>query len=266
LKTWKHAPFFGLQHALMHGLGLQVMLPIHVPVQSDWNVVMQVKPFTQHEPSGGHGLGVHDEPAKGDEFVGQRSPNPTVEHAPVKLLQHTRTHGLGLHVVLAIHWPLHAAWTVCVHVVAPCWQHAPNGGQGLGLHDVAPVGWNHPGTGQTEPPKTWQTLVDVLQQTTVGGTQLFTEAQVLPTPCHWPEHAACDCTIVHTGWPAAFTVQHAPHVGTQITGGRHVPPAVYTSSGPTHWLGLVTVHVPAHVSQHAPLGRHGLGVHDWPLK
>ena len=110
-------------------------------------------------------------------------------------------------------------------MTAPVRQHAPSG-QGLGVQEGKLP--NQP-EGQLLPPKVLHTPVVRLQQVTKGGMQLLTEAQVEPTPCHmaWkPVQAAWFRTIVQTGVPAALIVQHAPHVGMQMAGGRQVPPGV----------------------------------------
>lgn len=80
--------------------------------------------------------------------------------------------------------------------------------------------------GQTLPPKAWHRPEVALQQMTMGGLQLLTEAHVTPTPCHTPVQRVCAATIVQMFTPVALTVQHAPHVGMQVAGGRQVPPAV----------------------------------------
>ena len=101
-KTWKQAPVFGLQHALTQGLGLQEVFGNQTPlVQFTWKVVTQLMaPLMQHAPRGGQGEGTQDEPPKGVELGGQVRPKPTRPHAPVLLLQQTRTQGLGLQAVL----------------------------------------------------------------------------------------------------------------------------------------------------------------------
>ena len=204
-----------------------------LPAQVAWKVMMQMMvPLTQQTPRGGQGVGEQVVPGNGVVVVGQATLQERVLHAPVVLLQQTWMQGLGLQAVLASHWPLQAAWGVCVQVVAPNWQQAPKGGQGLGLHVVAPAGWKKP-LGQTVPAKDWQAPLVVLQQITMGGLQLLTPAQVEPVPCQTPEltggraaQAAALATMVQTFPPAALTVQHAPQVGTQTMGGRHVAPAV----------------------------------------
>jgi hypothetical protein len=229
-KICRQAPVVMLQQARTQGLGVHEVAPggCQLPLQVDWKVVMQmIVPFTQQMPRGGQGVGEQDVPGKGVVLDGQEELQGRVPHAPVLLLQQTWMQGLGLQAVLAVHWPLHAAWGVWVQVVAPWRQHAPKGGQGLGLHEVAPVGWVNP-VGQTEPATDWHEPLVGLQQMMMGGMQLLTEAQVVPVPCHWPGagQAAAEETMVQTGTPAALTVQHAPQVGTQTTGGRQVAPAV----------------------------------------
>ena len=225
-KTWKQPQLPGLQHAWMHGLGVQEVPLNHTPGQFAWNEMMQtVEPLMQQMPSGGQGLGVHELPGTLIEPVGHVSVAPITLH-PVAV-QQTCTHGFGLHVPPAIHWPLQPAWGVVEHRMVPGMQHAPKGGQGLGVQEVKLP--NHPVGQFVVPPKVWHAPFWALQHVTLGGKQLFTDAHVLPTPCQAPPiavHAACDCTRVQVGSPAAFTVQHAPHVGTQTTGGRQVAPAV----------------------------------------
>lgn len=70
---------------------------------------------------------------------------------------------------------------VCEQVRAPCRQHAPSG-QGLGVQDGKFP--NHPLGQLTVPPKVLHAPVCRLQQVTLGGKQLLTEAHVEPTPIH----------------------------------------------------------------------------------
>lgn len=115
-----------------------------------------------------------------------------------------------------------------MQVTAPCWQHAPKIGQGLGKQGV-PVGCSvQPMNGQVLVfAKTWQTPVALLQHVALGGMQGLFGTQVEPTPCQMPVHTVWACTKVQmNGCPAALLVQHAPHVGIQVAGGRQVPPAV----------------------------------------
>lgn len=83
-KIWKHAPVFGLQHALTHGLGWHAVLGNHRPgrlLQFACVVVVQMMvPRMQHALTGGHGFGVHVVPATPMELVGQGIPKPTTLH------------------------------------------------------------------------------------------------------------------------------------------------------------------------------------------
>ena len=111
---------------------------------------------------------------------------------------------------------------VCEQVTAPCRQHAPSG-QGLGVQDGKLP--NQPEGQLTVPPKVLHAPVLRLQHVTIGGKQGL-GLQMLPMPIHWPVQSVWACTMVQMIWPAALVVQHAPHVGMQIAGGRQVPPAV----------------------------------------
>lgn len=107
-KIWKQPPVLGLQHALTQGLGLQAVLGIHSPgrlLQLACVVVVQMMvPKMQHALTGGQGLlGVQEVPPTPIEPVGQGTPKPTTLHAPVLVLQQTRTQGLGLQAVLPSH-------------------------------------------------------------------------------------------------------------------------------------------------------------------
>ena len=118
-----------------------------------------------------------------------------------------------------------------MQAIAPCWQQAPEGGQGLGLQlvELAPIQPN----GHALPAKDWQMPVVWLQQTAMGGLQLLTEAHVVPVPCQTPggeeesaAQAAALTTMVQMFCPAVLRVQHAPQVGTQTSGGRQLAPGV----------------------------------------
>lgn len=200
-KIWKQAPVLGLQHAFTHGLGWQAVFGSHRPgrlLQFACVVVVQmIVPRMQHALTGGQGLGVQVVPATPMVLVGHGTPKPTTPHWPVLMLQQTRTQGLGLHKLLASHWPLQAVWTVTVQVTAPCWQHAPKIGQGFGKQGV-PVGCSvQPMNGQVLVfANIWQTPVVLLQQVALGGMQGLFGTQVEPTPCQMPVQTVWACTTV----------------------------------------------------------------------
>ena len=109
-KICRHAPVTVLQQARRQGLGLQEVPGCQLPAQVAWKVMVQMmEPFRQQTPSGGQGLvGVQLVPGKPMELEGQSVPKLTSEHAPVAVLQQTRTQGLGVQESPVVHWPLQA--------------------------------------------------------------------------------------------------------------------------------------------------------------
>ena len=106
-KIWKQAPVFGLQQALMHGLGLHAVLGNHRPgrlLQLACVVVVQrIVPRMQHALTGGQGLGEQVVAVVATEPVGHGLPKPAGVHAPVLVLQQMRTQGLGLQATFPNH-------------------------------------------------------------------------------------------------------------------------------------------------------------------
>jgi hypothetical protein len=98
--TCVHAPVWLLQHAVTHGLvGVHVPPCTHVPLQSDWKVIVQfTAPNWQHEPNGGHGpcVGVPMHELEVDMIhpVGQVEALMKIWQLPVVTLQHTTCGGM----------------------------------------------------------------------------------------------------------------------------------------------------------------------------
>jgi hypothetical protein len=89
-------------------LGVQVVAVVSgTPLRNGHGTSVEHAPVcgSQHTCTGGHGLGLHDEPGYATVPVGQVVLAKSCVHIPVWRSQHAVTHGFGVHTPLANQTP-----------------------------------------------------------------------------------------------------------------------------------------------------------------
>lgn len=123
------------QHTTIgHGFGLHDVAVLGTPPGNGHGTAVEHAPVcgSQQTDSGGHGLGLHVEPAYATLPVGQLVLAKIVAHSPVAVSQQAVTHGFGVHTPLGKNTPPWQLASVLVwHRTVPGMQHAPVTGMPL---------------------------------------------------------------------------------------------------------------------------------------